>query len=63
MPKILIVEDDGDIVENLSILLRDEGFTFCHAPNVQSALGILRMQSIDLVLLDISLPDGNGYSV
>ena len=31
MPKILIVEDDADIVENLSVLLQDEGFLYCHA--------------------------------
>lgn len=63
MPKLLIVEDDADIVENLSILLKEEGFAFCHASNVKSALDILRTQNIDLVLLDITLSDGNGYSV
>ena len=63
MPKILIVEDDLDIVENLSVLLRDEGFSFCHAYNTKTALHILRTENIDLVLLDITLPDGNGYSV
>lgn len=63
MPRILIVEDDVDIVENLSILLQDEGYSVCQAYDVESALKILRTESIDLVLLDITLPDGNGYSV
>lgn len=63
MPKILIVEDDSDIVENLSVLLQDEGFSFCHASDTKTALDILRAENIDLVLLDITLPDGNGYSV
>ena len=63
MPKILIVEDDADIVENLSVLLQDEGFSFCHAADTKTALDILRAENIDLVLLDITLPDGNGYSV
>ncbi len=63
MPKVLIVEDDVDIVENLSVLLQDEGFSFCHASDTKTALDILRAENIDLVLLDITLPDGNGYSV
>ena len=63
MPRLLIVEDDTDIVENLSILLQDEGYSVCHAYDVETALKILRTENIDLVLLDITLPDGNGYSV
>lgn len=63
MPKLLIVEDDSDIVENLSALLEDEGYSVCHAPNVKSALNKLHTENIDLVLLDITLPDGNGYSI
>ncbi len=63
MPKILIVEDDADIVENLSVLLQAEGFSFCHAPDTKGALDLLHTENIDLVLLDITLSDGNGYSV
>lgn len=63
MPKLLIVEDDADIVENLSVLLENEGFSVCHAPDVKGALNKLRTENIDLVLLDITLPDGNGYSI
>lgn len=63
MPKLLIVEDDVDIVENLSLLLEDEGYSVCHAADVKSALIILHRENIDLVLLDITLPDGNGYSI
>ena len=63
MPKLLIVEDDTDIVENLSVLLEDEGYSVYHAPDVKSALNKLHTENIDLVLLDITLPDGNGYSI
>ena len=63
MPKLLIVEDDADIVENLSDLLKDEGYTVCHASDTKSALNKLQTENIDLVLLDITLPDGNGYSI
>ena len=63
MPKLLIVEDDADIVENLSALLEDEGYSVCHASDTKSALNKLQTENIDLVLLDITLPDGNGYSI
>ena len=63
MPKILIVEDDADIVENLAVLLRDEGFSCCHASDAKSASDMLHTENIDLVVLDITIPDGNGYSV
>ena len=63
MPRILIVEDDADIVENLSILLQDEGYSVFCASSMEQAMNTLRTENIDLVLLDITLPDGNGYSV
>ena len=63
MPRLLIVEDDADIVENLVILLQDEGYSVCHASTMEQALNTLHTENIDLVLLDITLPDGNGYSV
>ena len=63
MPRVLIVEDDADIVENLTILLQDEGYSVCHASSMEQAMKTLRTENIDLVLLDITLPDGNGYSV
>ena len=63
MSRILIVEDDVDIVENLTILLRDEGFSVCNASSMGQALNTLNTENVDLVLLDITLPDGNGYSV
>lgn len=63
MPRLLIVEDDTDIVEDLSILLQNEGYSVCHATSMEQALNTLYTENIDLVLLDITLPDGNGYSV
>lgn len=35
MPKLLIVEDDADIAENLSVLLENEAYSVCHAPDVK----------------------------
>ena len=61
--EILIVEDDREIVENLRILLTEEGFSVRAATNRKAALEILEEKSADLILLDLMLPDGSGYSL
>lgn len=63
MIKILLVEDDKSIVSALCEFLEKEGFCADFAPNVQTALSKAEQNEYDLLLLDISLPDGNGFSV
>ena len=63
MIKILIIEDDSAIVRNLSELLRQEGFSVSCALNCNDALNKLEGSSVDLVLLDVLLPDGNGFAL
>lgn len=63
MTRILLVEDDTDIVENLTQFLEKEGYDTQVAMGQGEALKRLTEESFDLVLLDISLPDGNGYAV
>lgn len=63
MPRIILVEDDSDIAKNLSLLLRSEGFTVTHAPTRGKAAAMLAGNKFDLALVDISLPDGNGFTV
>lgn len=63
MIKILIIEDDSAIVRNLSELLRQEGFSVSCALNCNDALNKLEGSSFDLVLLDVLLPDGNGFAL
>lgn len=63
MIKILIVEDDSAIVRNLSELLRQEGFLVSCALDCKEAQCKLEGSQFDLVLLDILLPDGNGFSL
>lgn len=60
MQKILLVEDDRDIVENLAEFLRKEGYAVKSAIGQSSVLAILEDESFDLVLLDISLADGDA---
>ena len=63
MNRILLVEDDPGILKNLCEYLRAEGFEPATARGQREALNRLREAKFDLVLLDISLADGNGFSV
>ena len=63
MHKILVVEDDTLIVRNLLELLRQEGFAVTTASGQKEALQAAENVGFDLALLDISLLDGNGFSL
>ncbi|MEG0291642.1 MAG: response regulator transcription factor [Anaerovoracaceae bacterium] len=63
MTKILLVEDDKTIIENLKELLKIEGYEVVTAMRQADALDILDEERFDLILLDISLPDGSGYAI
>lgn len=62
MKQIFLVEDDKEIAKNLTRLLRSERFVITHA-STQSAAAMLSGNKFDLALVDISLPDGNGFAV
>lgn len=59
---ILLVEDDRMIIENLTDFLKTEGFQVWSADGQEKAMKILRNQHFDLILLDITLAQGNGFS-
>ena len=61
--KILLVEDDRSIVQNLSEYLRSEGFEVECVGGQSSAEAKLSCCIYDLCLLDVSLPDGNGFAL
>lgn len=63
MKRIFLVEDDREIAKNLSLLLRAEGFAVIYAKTKEEAMNMISGQAFDLALVDISLPDGNGYAV
>lgn len=63
MVRILLVEDDKSIVKNLKEFLEKEGYEIEAAMGQREALERIDGASFDLVLLDVSLPDGNGYAV
>lgn len=63
MIQILIIEDDVSIIKNLSELLRQEGFAVDSALNCKEAENRIDTKQFDLILLDVLLPDGNGFSL
>lgn len=61
--KILFVEDDQAIALGLVYSLEKEGYEVIHCVSQKVALGLLETQVFDLLLLDVSLPDGDGYTI
>jgi two-component system, OmpR family, response regulator RegX3 len=61
--KLLVVEDDPAIAEPLLAGLRHHGFDVVHVNNGASAIEAISTQTIDLVLLDLGLPDIDGLDV
>ena len=63
MAKILIVDDDKNICELLRLYIEKEGFDTCIANDGRQALSLFNTFSPDLVLLDIMLPELDGWQV
>lgn len=61
--KILIVEDNADLSESIVKYLVGEGYICELADSVELALEKIQFYEYDCILLDISLPDGNGFTV
>jgi len=58
--KVLIIDDEDDVVEILSTLLRDEGFETCTATNGQEGLRQAEKFQPDLIILDMNMPSMSG---
>ena len=63
MTRILLVEDDFAIVHSLQEYLNLEGFTSDHASGQKEAEELLKTKQYQLLLLDVSLKDGDGFAV
>ena len=62
--KLLIVDDESDLREMVEGFLRKEGFTrIFQAATCAEALRNIRAAKPDLVIMDIMLPDGDGFSL
>lgn len=62
-PRILIIEDEAAIAETLVFALEQEGFTTIHLSLGQPALSCLEANAIDLIILDVGLPDISGFEL
>lgn len=60
---IFLLEDDDAIAMGLSYSLENEGYTVTVAKSVFQALEIINQKNFSMYLLDLTLPDGSGYSV
>ena len=61
--KVLIVDDQRDIVDTVSFVLEQEGYQVLTAFNGHEALGVARIEHPDAMVLDVMLPKENGYQV
>ncbi len=60
MSKILVCDDDKEIVEAIDIYLSQEGYEVCKAYDGEEALKILRQEEIDLLVIDVMMPRLDG---
>ena len=61
--KVFIVEDDGDLAEMLTAYFKVQGYEVAHAARGEDAVGLIDSFMPDIALLDIRLPDIDGYEV
>ncbi|QLG40732.1 MULTISPECIES: response regulator transcription factor [unclassified Paenibacillus] len=63
MKRILLVEDDENFVFGIEYTLTNEGYEVVHAGSLKEARAALAQTEVDIILLDINLPDGTGYEL
>lgn len=60
MKKILLLEDDENLNKGISLKLSKEGYQVLSAYTIREAKALFEREEVDLVISDITLPDGNG---
>lgn len=63
MNSILLVEDDLSLIDGLEFSLRKNGFDIDIARTVNEAFSIVQNKNHDLLILDLTLPDGRGFEI
>lgn len=63
MKRILIIEDDSLLRKTLTYNLASDGYEISTSSNARTATNMLQSNEYDLVLLDVNLPDGNGFDL
>jgi len=60
---ILVVDDEPPIRKLLRMGLATQGYAVCEAPNARTALELLSRETVDLIILDLGLPDMRGHDL
>ena len=63
MYHILVVDDEQEIAALLELYLKNEGYGVYTCDSARSAMQYIREKEIDLALLDVMLPDGDGFAL
>jgi len=63
MKKILVIDNDKDIVELVLFSLKQAGYTVVEAVDTNTAMNIIHRESPNLVILDLMLPDESGFEI
>ncbi len=63
MPTALVLDDDVTSRESMAEWIEGQGFRACAAGDLAQAREVLKAESVDLALLDLELPDGNGLAL
>lgn len=61
--KVLLVEDDMTLAMGIEYSLKNEGFNVTHVSNLKNAKNEVKENEYNIILLDVTLPDGSGYDL
>jgi len=61
--KIIVIDDDTAVTDLLSVLLRSHGFDVRATNNSAEGLGFIRDEEFDLVILDLMMPEMDGWEI
>lgn len=62
-PTVLTIDDEAEVTELIRLHLTHAGFEVLVAGNISEGLAIMRTRDLDVILLDLILPDVHGYSL
>jgi CheY-like chemotaxis protein len=63
MKTVLLIDDDNIFLLSIGVRLKSMGYTVCTAKDAASAVSVVRKTSPDVIVLDVSLPAGDGFLV
>jgi len=63
MKTVLLIDDDNVFLLSIGVRLKSMGYTVCTAKDAAIAISVVRKTSPDVIVLDVSLPAGNGFLV